>query len=141
MSQYSRQTHLPWSASLCISLGDLLVDSSALSPAEFNHVCIISSNQTFSSLFISVLPYFQKLQMFPHKRFLSEFRWMVIIVDNVNILLFPVGLGAIFLSCGVCFGIKLSNSGAGKKVMSSCVFPVCDIESQPGPMTQVPDIR
>lgn len=73
--------------------------------------------------------------MLAHKRSLSEFRWMVIIVDNVNILLFPVGLGAIFLCCGVCHGIKLSNSGASTKVMSSSVYSASDINSHLGPTT------
>lgn len=67
--------------------------------------------------------------MLTHKRSLSEFRWMIIIVDNVNILLFPVGLGAIFLCCGVCHGIKLSNSGAGAKVMTSSVYPASDVDT------------
>lgn len=73
--------------------------------------------------------------MLAHKRSLSEFRWMVIIADNVNILLFPVGLGAIFLCCGVCHGIKLSNLGADTKVMSSCVYPASDIDSHLGSTT------
>lgn len=40
----------------------------------------------------------------------SEQRWTVIIAENVNILLLPVGMGTIFLCCGLCHGIKLSNS-------------------------------
>lgn len=135
-------TSLLWSALLCISLGDLLVDSSVLSPAGFNHVCIICSNQTFSSLFSFLFPpFFQRLQVLAHKRSLSEFRWMVIIADNVNILLFPVGLGAIFLCCGVCHGIKLSNWGAGMKVMSSSGYPASDIISRLVPQHASAKIR
>lgn len=73
--------------------------------------------------------------MLAHKRSLTEFRWMVIIVDNVNILLFPVGLGAILLCFEVCHGIKLSNPGAGTKGMSSSVYPASDIDEHLGPTT------
>lgn len=119
---------------LCITLGDLLVDGSILIPAGFNHVFIISSNQTFSSLFSFMFSlFFQKLQVLADKRSLSEFRWMVIIVDNVNIFPFPLGLGAIFLCCRVCHGIKLSNlGGARTKGMSSSVYPIYDTDSHLG---------
>lgn len=79
--------------------------------------------------------HFLNLQVLAHKRSFSEFRWMVIIVDNVNILLFPDGPGAIFLCCGVCRGIKMSNSGAGTKVMSSSAYPVSDIDAHLSPTT------
>lgn len=51
---------------------------------------------------------------------------MVIVDDNVNILPFTVGMDAIFLCCGVCRGIKLSNSGYGAKEMSSSIYPARD---------------
>lgn len=111
-----------------------MVDSSVVSPAGFNHVCIISSNQIFSSFFSFLFPSdFFKLQVLAHKRSVSEFRRMVIIVDNVNILLFLVELGAIFLRRRVCCGIKLSNLTAGMKVMASSGYPTSDINSHLSP--------
>lgn len=111
-----RQTSLPRSAFLCISVGDLFADSSGFSPAGFNHICIIFSNQIFSSLFP-----FQRSILCPpplpkassaHNKSHSDFRQIVIIVDNVNTWLPPpqVVLGAIPLCFGVCRGIKSSNS-------------------------------
>lgn len=41
----------------------------------------------------------------------------------------PAELGAIFLCCGVCHGIKLSNTGAATKVMLSSMYCAWDINS------------
>lgn len=104
MSRNSRKTSLLQHEFLNMFVCDSLVSSSELPPLSliiFVLSSLIKQNIPFCVCFL-----------FLWERYIvtSEQIWIVITPDNVNILLLPVGLGAIFLCCGLCCGIKLSNS-------------------------------